>query len=97
MFSEKRQESLAADLTKDRKTSVKHSSEKESQQKPPSVGSTSDSTQKKKTGQKYFQCVYVPGKGGAFPRRPFTPAMPVMMSPAFRSMLEQHERESGRQ
>lgn len=42
-------------------------------------------------GQKYFQCIYFPGKNAQYPLRPFTPAMPPpMMSPALRSMLEQH-------
>uniref|UniRef100_A0AAV2KDY4 Uncharacterized protein n=1 Tax=Knipowitschia caucasica TaxID=637954 RepID=A0AAV2KDY4_KNICA len=57
---------------------------------------------KKKTGQKFFQCVFVPGKGGNFSPRPMTPAMPVMMSPAFRAAMEQRresekDRGAGRQ
>ncbi|CAL8392053.1 unnamed protein product [Arctogadus glacialis] len=50
-----------------------------------------NTTDKKKTGQRYFQCIYVPGKGAQYPLRPgMSPAMnPAMMSPAIRSMLEQ--------
>ncbi|XP_024912575.1 triadin-like isoform X2 [Cynoglossus semilaevis] len=57
--------------------------------------SEENATEKKKPGQRYFQCVYVPGKNTQYPLRPFTPAMspammsPTMMSPAIKSMLEQ--------
>lgn len=44
------------------------------------------------TAQRYFQCIYVPGKNAQYPLRPFTPAMtPTMMSPAVRAMLEQQK------
>lgn len=43
------------------------------------------------TGQRYFQCIYIPGKHAQYPLRPFTPAMsPTVMSPALKSMLDQH-------
>ncbi|TNN44048.1 hypothetical protein EYF80_045772 [Liparis tanakae] len=52
-----------------------------------------DATEKKKPSQRYFQCIYVPGKNAQYPLRPLTPAMsPAMMSPAIRSMLEQQQR-----
>lgn len=44
------------------------------------------------TAQRYFQCIYVPGKNAQYPLRPFTPAMtPTMMSPAIKAMLEQQK------
>ncbi|TKS75411.1 Triadin [Collichthys lucidus] len=50
-----------------------------------------NTTEKKKTGQRYFQCIYIPGKHAQYPLRPFTPAMsPTVMSPALKSMLDQH-------
>ncbi|KAI3364541.1 hypothetical protein L3Q82_011330 [Scortum barcoo] len=65
--------------------------EKKSAKETQDESKTEDNTtEKKKPGQRYFQCVYVPGKNAQYPLRPFTPAMsPVMMSPALRSMLEQ--------
>ncbi|KAM7395962.1 hypothetical protein PAMA_007304 [Pampus argenteus] len=60
---------------------------KEAQEEPQTEDNT---TEKKKPGQRYFQCIYVPGKNAQYPLRPFTPAMsPTMMSPALKSMLEQ--------
>lgn len=49
-----------------------------------------NTTEKKKTGQRYFQCIYIPGKNAQYPLRP---AMsPAMMSPAIKSMLELQQR-----
>ncbi|XP_008311777.1 triadin-like isoform X1 [Cynoglossus semilaevis] len=71
----------------------KRKDKQEPQTKEPQ--SEENATEKKKPGQRYFQCVYVPGKNTQYPLRPFTPAMspammsPTMMSPAIKSMLEQ--------
>lgn len=52
-------------------------------------------TEKKKTAQRFFQCVYFPGKGSSYPLRPAAPPMsPAMLPPAVRSMLEQQQRAS---
>ncbi|XP_038160048.1 nucleolar protein dao-5-like [Cyprinodon tularosa] len=57
---------------------------------PGTEDSVTDGTEKKKPSQKYFQCIYFPGKQANYPLRPFTPAVsPAMLSPAVRSMLEQ--------
>ncbi|XP_010784450.1 WD repeat-containing protein 7 [Notothenia coriiceps] len=61
------------------------------------------SKEKKKPSQRFFQCVYVPGRNAQYPLRPLTPAMspamrspsmmsPSMMSPAIRSMLEEQQK-----
>ncbi|XP_037100345.1 eisosome protein sle1-like isoform X6 [Syngnathus acus] len=47
--------------------------------------SEGESEGKKKPGQRYFQCVYVPGKNAQYPLRPFSPAMPATL----KSLLEQ--------
>ncbi|XP_053736351.1 proteoglycan 4-like isoform X1 [Synchiropus splendidus] len=50
---------------------------------------------KKTTGQRFFQCIYVPGRSAHYPLRPFTPAMsPAMMTPAIKAMLEQQRAAS---
>lgn len=86
--SVKRTNATAERKAKAERTSVKGTKDKEEKQ-PTTAAAKSDDSTEKKTGQKFFQCVYVPGKGGPYPRSPFSPAMPVMMSPSFRSALEQ--------
>ncbi|KAE8286517.1 hypothetical protein D5F01_LYC14452 [Larimichthys crocea] len=74
------------------KKSVKEAQDKVKEPAQTKESQTEDNTtEKKKTGQRYFQCIYIPGKHAQYPLRPFTPAMsPTVMSPALKSMLDQH-------
>lgn len=86
------------------KKSVKESEDKENKPAKAKETATDESSkEKKKPSQRFFQCVYVPGRNAQYPLRPLTPAMspamrspsmmsPSMMSPAIRSMLEQQQK-----
>ncbi|XP_034555989.1 triadin-like [Notolabrus celidotus] len=91
--------SLADKISKAEKADKKSVKEAQDKEKQPAQTkepqSEDNTTEKKKPGQRYFQCIYVPGKNAQYPLRPFTPAMTPammsspMMSPAIRAMMEQ--------
>uniref|UniRef100_A0A1A8PAG2 Triadin n=1 Tax=Nothobranchius rachovii TaxID=451742 RepID=A0A1A8PAG2_9TELE len=86
-----RQTSTKPDKTvKPEKKSVKEAEDQDKQPETGKLQTEENITEKKKSSQKFFQCIYFPGKHAHYPLRPFTPAMsPAMLSPAVRSMLEQ--------
>ncbi|XP_068433577.1 axoneme-associated protein mst101(1)-like [Clinocottus analis] len=85
---------LLADLKSGaEKKSVKEAGDEDKQPQAKETQTDDLTTDKKKPSQRYFQCIYVPGKNAQYPLRPLTPAVsPAMMSPAIRSMLEQQQR-----